>query len=692
MPKNATKQSNVTTGWKNPQYPLSVFAFGTGESSCMKEPNIITQFSSACHGSKMVVEGPTMLGTEVTPNAQEVVKNVLENIGAVAHDKPIVINLTGFSRGAITCIQIANEFKAQQVLLQSSDSRSDDDKKKLDFLKHLKLNIFAIDPVAGMGAKTTSESCVIPDNVENFTAIMQLDEMRREFKPQDLSRVIITDSTKTHVSWLPMYGNHSDSTKVKKDSMQHGPKIIWQCLHQFFTQHGTRFDEVRVPSLAVSKKANREQQDPAIPLTDPKELLKLYGGHHDEREAHLSYARRSKPLDSAMLRKPRRIKQQLELYVKDSDFFVNAMERQLFKIAYPRTFNYLFEKNMADPRMRQNSESSKEDVIAELNILKQENSGLFTRLTQKRGVPVTLDDPSTFGKPRGYASLEPCDTLAALYPDMLADSGFDVTVPMQTTLSELARLEQDVYRTTLQYEKEKPFYSTFDKRVDAPLAKQIREEVLAVLKDPNVAINVKQEAIIAMIQEHTTQLQLAKRQGELLDYLQPLLQRYGLKLNKQESVSPSRELCADFVIATSNLITTTLGFVGSLGYVGGYALSVVGQFMQDLGRRICECIGPVKHNPLKAMLWTAGMLIQGVGVALKNHLGLKPLTQLLVGAVQTWRDQCVMFIRKVDQNVSSQHHIKEEMQHEELLYKREHEQHLAKETNSFLPQPLSSNR
>ena len=132
--------NNVKETWSKPEYPLSVFAFGTGERSSMKEPNIITEFSRACEGSSMVVEGPTMLGTEVTPNAQEVVQKVLAHIDNVPDDhQPIVINLTGFSRGAITCIQIANEFKAQQVLLKSIQSLSEDDKKKLKFLQRLEL-------------------------------------------------------------------------------------------------------------------------------------------------------------------------------------------------------------------------------------------------------------------------------------------------------------------------------------------------------------------------------------------------------------------------------------------------------------------------------------------------------------------------------------------------------------------------
>ena len=55
---------------------------------------------------------------------------------------------------------------------------------------------------------------------------MQMDEMRRDFKPQDMSRAIIA-SRQTNVSMLPMYGNHSDCTKIKSDAMSSGAIIAW---------------------------------------------------------------------------------------------------------------------------------------------------------------------------------------------------------------------------------------------------------------------------------------------------------------------------------------------------------------------------------------------------------------------------------------------------------------------------------
>jgi hypothetical protein len=77
------------------------------------------------------------------------------------------------------------------------------------------------------------------------------------------------------------------------------------------------------------------------------------------------------------------------------------MERQLFKIAYPKTFNYLFEHNIADPRMPQDSFSEKRDVIiTELGSLQRENSLLFQRLTEKRGVEISSENKITIGEPR----------------------------------------------------------------------------------------------------------------------------------------------------------------------------------------------------------------------------------------------------------------------------------------------------
>jgi hypothetical protein len=62
-----------------------------------------------------------------------------------------------------------------------------------------------------MGAKQVDESRVIPGNVKNYVSILQLDEMRRDFKPQDITRTIIANPKQTNVVALPFHGNHTQA-------------------------------------------------------------------------------------------------------------------------------------------------------------------------------------------------------------------------------------------------------------------------------------------------------------------------------------------------------------------------------------------------------------------------------------------------------------------------------------------------
>lgn len=55
---------------------FTVFAFGTGESSTMQEKSILSYFSVSCTSPKLILEGPTLLGTEVNPNATLAVSEI----------------------------------------------------------------------------------------------------------------------------------------------------------------------------------------------------------------------------------------------------------------------------------------------------------------------------------------------------------------------------------------------------------------------------------------------------------------------------------------------------------------------------------------------------------------------------------------------------------------------------------------
>lgn len=104
------------------------------------------------------------------------------------------VNLVGWSRGAVTCMRIAN-------LMYEV------------FKNEIECNIFAVDPVAGSDAgKKMDDTQVLHSNVARYVGILAMHEMRSTFKPQDWSRI---KAPATKCLFLPMPGVHNAQVLVK---------------------------------------------------------------------------------------------------------------------------------------------------------------------------------------------------------------------------------------------------------------------------------------------------------------------------------------------------------------------------------------------------------------------------------------------------------------------------------------------
>ncbi len=349
---------------------FTVFCYGTGESH-EKTNNIISQFTKACETDSIHIDGPGLLGFEVKSNAAAGTRQIIDWLKK-QNDINNQINISGFSRGSITCIYIANNLKRQEEQLKNKENElalsgkqlDPEDKKLLNQLEKIDLNLFLQDPVAGISDKGKMDARVIPDNVKNYVAIIQLDEMRRDFKPQDITRVIFASPQTTKVSTLVMYGNHSDNTKIKNDNMVAGPQIVWHSLYQFLTQHGTGFKDGKIPEIIYSDKFKGPNELSQLPdnLT-AKDLLLLFNKNHEERDHYKKSGLKTNLTDGIPVpRTKRTVNKHLEFYVKDSDFFTNQLERELFKLTYPKTFNYLFEHNQFDLRFPDDSNSESRTI------------------------------------------------------------------------------------------------------------------------------------------------------------------------------------------------------------------------------------------------------------------------------------------------------------------------------------------
>lgn len=616
---------------------FTVFAFGTGERSGMEKKNIIHQFSEACSGDHTVIEGPDALGTKVPTNAKEKSIEII-NWLSNQNDDENTINLTGFSRGSVTCMRIANLLKlSEQSLEKRKDTLSPEETTLLRRLKALNINIFAIDPVAGLSDKYHAHAREIPDNVKNFVAILQMDEMRRDFKPQDMSRIILASPSTTKLSLLPMYGNHSDSTKIKNQGMQSGPTLVWYALHKFLTQHGTTFKDDKAPQIV---KADMTYLDlPEDPTS--KDLLRLFTLHHQERKNYLESGKAPKVADGIPLpRQIRSFNSKLECYVKNSDFFTNQLERELFKITYPKVFNYLFEKNQLDLLFPEQSACDKEDVIAELSLLKQENPALFARLN-KFGINES-EESIILGEPSGVNCLEPCASLVQIYPALVPDSVKAYALEM----AELANLEAGVNRVTFQYEREKSNLSPFTARAQAGYTTTIRAQVYQIINESEDNRNTKYSKVLDNLEQHYMRFIRTKSGSELTGMLETFLKNHGRDYTIVMNSIP-RQMLGKFVRLMLNLLKEVVSFIGNLGHIGGGILSFFGRALMDIGTRCNDLLGTLGYNPLKYVASAIAYAFVGIGYALKHSFGLKPLTHVICNSIKEIRNEIVIAIGEV---------------------------------------------
>ncbi|KTD53020.1 DUF5621 domain-containing protein [Legionella quateirensis] len=615
---------------------FTVFCYGTGETH-QSANNIISQFSKACTPENSIhVDGPTLLGTEVKANAKRATAQIINWLNT-QQDGSHNINLAGFSRGSVTSIYIANNLKRrekelaakEQRLLHAGKELDDADKKLLTQLQEINLNLFLMDPVAGLSDKSKMDGRLIPDNVKNYVAVLQMDEMRRDFKPQDLTRIIIQSPQTTKVSMLPMYGNHSDTTKIKNDQMTAGPKIAWYSLHQFLTRHGTQFTNDQIPQIVYSQNYKKPVDLPKNPSA--KELLELFSINHEERDAYLKSGLKSNLTDGIPVpRVQRTLNNHLDFYVKNPDFFTNQLERELFKITYPKTFNYLFERNQFDIRFPENSNSTPEQVELELNSLKRNNAKLFERL-KPRGVQ-EINGVITVGPSGGLYHLEPCATVVQMFPNLVAND-----LVLQKIPNKLALLEMNAYRLIFRYQREKSMLYFSSERAEDSRAKNIIKEINLLVNDKKLSDDEKYHGVLDLVEKNYKEMAQQLSTSDLASMLEKLLDSYGRQYKIQDP-GIVRVFLSEIVYTTMKLLKEVISFVGNLGYIGGAVLFGIGHAVQEIGRRINDMLGPLGYNPIKYVASAIAYTLEGIGFAIKNSFGLKPLTAWITSGLNGIRD------------------------------------------------------
>lgn len=149
------------------------------------------------------------------------------------------VNLVGWSRGAVTCLKMAN-----QLFEVFEDT--------------INVNIFAVDPVPGGYTTRTQDILAIPPNVRNYLAILALDADGGNFQPTDRTDLKLLaprseygrsgnpeslnpQHIKPHVHFLPMPGNHSDLVNAKLSSplVENSARLCRYLAGMFLTAWGS---------------------------------------------------------------------------------------------------------------------------------------------------------------------------------------------------------------------------------------------------------------------------------------------------------------------------------------------------------------------------------------------------------------------------------------------------------------------
>jgi hypothetical protein len=230
------------------------------------------------------------------------------------------VNMCGWSRGGVTCIRIAN--KMYEV-----------------FGEDVRVNIFAVDPVAGKQAgNTMQDTRVIPANVDHFFAILAMHEMRKTFKPQDLSRIEVQDPGQTRVLYLPMPGVHNEQV-ISSQTSRESAEVSRSLAYGFLQSFGTRFDGA--PSPFLNSPAN-------MALHYAKMVLDL-GVYH----AHQTSGTKNRLVGGGLRRRAFNREEHAKHYVTGGkgSYWVNEHHRACFKRAFPNLYADIFRSDI--PTLRQ---------------------------------------------------------------------------------------------------------------------------------------------------------------------------------------------------------------------------------------------------------------------------------------------------------------------------------------------------
>ncbi|AOB32933.1 hypothetical protein AKI39_22595 [Bordetella sp. H567] len=241
--------------------------------------------------------------------------NVIHAVATIAGlDRlPDTVNMLGWSRGAVTCTKLAVKLR--------------------EFFPQIAVNIFAVDPVAGIGNGGDIDTSTIPGNVRNYCAVLSMHETRRFFAPQDAQRVAFTDPG-TNAIFIPFPGNHAGQAKLDRNVMKNlgeAAEMAWFLAWRFLDTLGTRFKSVPTPRYDGLEQCNlyarMKIKMPDYRQTGPGFGSSLFMGGASTRDF---------------------VAKHIDHYVAHANFFINEHHRRIFRSTLPYLYSWIFEGRDVD--------------------------------------------------------------------------------------------------------------------------------------------------------------------------------------------------------------------------------------------------------------------------------------------------------------------------------------------------------
>ena len=486
---------------------FTVFALGTGQKFDAKNPhsksnaNLNAALYNACQLKSehaLIIDGPTKFTpsqaeVEVERNALRIVEEFRKKATQNGEGK-YVLNLSGFSRGSVTCIAVANRL---QEMINEEKLRLEDG--TVIHADGLIVNLSLDDPVAGLGSKGRKDYRTLPPIVKQVIITLQEDEGRRGFKPQDLSYLRIQDPKQTHVTFLPFFGNHNAAmkTKFKHPEVSDCPKINHSLKKRFMARCETAFDLL----------------DSTKDLSDDA-LLKCYTEAKDHRKDYKQRAfafKRKGLADIPTPLKARSFNHHLEDYVRDAHFFVNQHHRELMKTIYPEIFNWSFENGLGGGDRIEIFRRAAPELVR----MERAHPLLFTQLIAS-GL-VEKNQAGAWQLPfnaHGENRIEQCRLMKFLKGEI---------VPEKTALEQL---EDAVMHAVYAYNRDKSNWESFSERIEDKHSIAMKVHIRRLVNG-NDTEEKKQQAVLAYLASETEALLASNSKSRWVESLKKLLEPYG---------------------------------------------------------------------------------------------------------------------------------------------------------------------